>query len=116
VYEKIRSEEPFKANLEGDIWTVSGTLYRSDGKVDIGPAGDCNVKMSKDDARILFRLSIAGKRSWTDVFVARRSNLRTDLRDRSAQIGSHRRPADRRSSSSLLPSMADHPLSVSSVK
>src|SRR5215469_10540523 len=31
--EKIVSERPFKAKLDGDVWTVEGTLYCGDGKI-----------------------------------------------------------------------------------
>jgi hypothetical protein len=54
--ERIRSEEPFNANLEGDIWTVSGTLYCLDGKVGMCPGGTATVKISRNDAQILFMI------------------------------------------------------------
>ena len=58
VYGKkqIKSEEPFTAKLEGDVWTVSGTLHCSDGKggtTTICVGGVAAVKISRVDGRIL---------------------------------------------------------------
>lgn len=44
---KIRSEEPFVAGLEGDVWTVSGTLPKNT------MGGVAYVKLSRADGRIL---------------------------------------------------------------
>ena len=54
--EKIFSERPFKAKLDGEIWTVSGTLHCADGQG--GTTTDCvggtaEVRLSKRDGRIL---------------------------------------------------------------
>jgi hypothetical protein len=58
VYGKkvIESEEPFDANLKGDIWTVSGTLHCSDGNGGTTThcvGGVAVVKISKTNGRIL---------------------------------------------------------------
>jgi hypothetical protein len=51
---KILGERPFKATLQGDVWTVAGTLYCG------GPSGtQCDggtavVKISKTSGQILF--------------------------------------------------------------
>ena len=52
----IASERPFKAKLEGDVWTVEGTLYCGDGKVGTCFGGTATVKLSKNDTRILFMI------------------------------------------------------------
>jgi len=54
--QKIASERPFKAKLDGDVWTVDGTLYCADGKIGVCPGGTATVKLSKNDARILFMI------------------------------------------------------------
>jgi hypothetical protein len=54
--QKIVSERPFKATLDGDVWTVAGTLYCGDGKSGMCPGGTATVKLSKDDARVLFMI------------------------------------------------------------
>jgi hypothetical protein len=58
VYGKkhIESERPFTATLKGDVWTVWGTLYCSDGKG--GVTTDCVggvaiVKIDRRNGRIL---------------------------------------------------------------
>jgi hypothetical protein len=58
VYGKkqIQSEEPFQAELKGDVWTVHGTLHCPDGKG--GTTTNCvggvaGVKISKSKGRIL---------------------------------------------------------------
>ena len=56
---QIRSEEPFTAQLEGDVWTIGGTLRCPDGKG--GFTTDCDggtavIKLSKSDGRILFMM------------------------------------------------------------
>jgi hypothetical protein len=54
--QKIVSERPFTAILEGSVWTVEGTLYCGDGKPGSCLGGTATVKLSKDDARILFMM------------------------------------------------------------
>ena len=54
--EKVVSEKPFRAHLEKDIWTVSGTLHCKD--QDGNPTVQCHggvatVEISKTDGRIL---------------------------------------------------------------
>ena len=56
---QIRSEEPFIAQLKGDVWTVSGTRRCPDGKG--GFTTDCVggtavIKLSKSDGRVLFMM------------------------------------------------------------
>jgi hypothetical protein len=53
---QINSERPFKAVLKEHIWTVSGTLYCSDGKggtTTTCVGGTAEVQISKDDGRII---------------------------------------------------------------
>ena len=53
---QIASERPFSAKLEGDTWTVSGTLHCPDGKggtTTICVGGVAVVKISKIDARVV---------------------------------------------------------------
>src|SRR5579862_4165098 len=55
---RIAAERPFHATLEGDVWSVEGTLYCPDGTAST-PTHMCHggtavVKLSKTDARILF--------------------------------------------------------------
>lgn len=54
--QKIVSERPFKATLEGHVWTVAGALYCGDGKSQSCKGGTATVKLSKDDARVLFMI------------------------------------------------------------
>ena len=54
--QKITSERPFKATLDGGVWTVAGTLYCGDGKSESCNGGTAMVKLSKDDARVLFMI------------------------------------------------------------
>ena len=54
--QKIVSERPFTAKLDGDVWTVDGTLYCGDGKIGTCFGGAARVKLSKKDARILFMI------------------------------------------------------------
>jgi hypothetical protein len=54
--QKISSERPFTAKLEGDVWTVDGTLYCADGKIGLCPGGTARVRLSKNDGRILFMI------------------------------------------------------------
>jgi hypothetical protein len=61
VYGKkqIESEKPFNAELKNGVWTVSGTLRCPDGKggtTTYCSGGVAVVKISKDDARILFMM------------------------------------------------------------
>ena|SRR5437867_902976 len=56
---KVRSEEPFAAHLEGDVWTVGGTLRCPDGKGGFTThcvGGTAVVKLSRRDGRILFMM------------------------------------------------------------
>lgn len=58
VYGKkqIESEEPFTAKLKDGVWTVYGTLRCPDGKggtTTICVGGVAEIRISKDDARIL---------------------------------------------------------------
>ena len=53
---KIVSERPFKTTLDGHVWTVAGTLYCGDGESEMCAGGTATVKLSKDDARILFMI------------------------------------------------------------
>src|SRR5450755_1066852 len=46
--QKIASERPLKATLDGDVWTVEGTLYCGDGKPGMCPGGTATVKLSKN--------------------------------------------------------------------
>jgi len=53
----VESERPFTAKLEGDVWTVGGTLRCPDGKGGFTPqcdGGVAVVKISKIDAHILY--------------------------------------------------------------
>jgi hypothetical protein len=54
---RIESEEPFTAKLEKDIWTVSGTLWCSDGHggrtSGMCVGGTAVVQISKVDAHII---------------------------------------------------------------
>ena len=45
--EQMKSEEPFKVSLDGDIWTVKGALHH-------GPGGNAEVKLSKKDGAVLY--------------------------------------------------------------
>jgi NTF2 fold immunity protein len=61
VYGKkqIESEEPFSAALQGQVWTVGGTLRCPDGKGGVTTqcdGGVAVVRISKSDARILFMM------------------------------------------------------------
>jgi hypothetical protein len=47
----IRGEEPFRARLQGDVWTVMGTVHP------VGAfGGTAVVKLSKQNGRILFMI------------------------------------------------------------
>jgi hypothetical protein len=55
---QIADEQPFKASLEGDVWTVSGTLNCKDENGKIVSNQRCKggvavVKLSKIDGRII---------------------------------------------------------------
>ena len=54
--QRIASERPFKAKLDGDVWTIDGTLYCADGKTGICSGGTARVRLSRNDARILFMI------------------------------------------------------------
>jgi len=45
--EVVRSEEPFTASLDGNIWTVKGAIRPY-------PSGNAEAKLSKADGTILF--------------------------------------------------------------
>ena len=51
---KISDERPFKATLQGDVWTVEGTLHCDGPKGEICPGGTATVKISKTSGEILF--------------------------------------------------------------
>jgi hypothetical protein len=56
---QVESERPFSAKLNGEVWTVTGTLRCPDGKG--GTTTSCDggvaeVRIAKDDARILFMI------------------------------------------------------------
>jgi NTF2 fold immunity protein len=58
VYGKkqIRSEEPFTATLQDDVWTVAGTLHCPDGRggvTTVCVGGVAVVRISKADGRVL---------------------------------------------------------------
>jgi hypothetical protein len=56
---QIASERPFRATLQGDVWTVEGSLTCPDGKggtTTMCVGGTVLVKFSKTDARILFMM------------------------------------------------------------
>jgi NTF2 fold immunity protein of polymorphic toxin system component len=55
----IESERPFTATLKEGVWTVTGTLRCPDGKGGITASCDggvAEVRISKDDARILYMM------------------------------------------------------------
>jgi len=55
--EKVLAERPFKARLDGDVWTIDGTLHCPDGKggsTSTCLGGTAEVQLSKADGRILF--------------------------------------------------------------
>ena len=54
--QKIIAERPFKATLDGHVWTVAGTLHCGDDKSGMCFGGTATVKLSKDDARVLFMI------------------------------------------------------------
>ena len=54
--QKVISERPFIATLDGHVWTVAGTLYCGDGKSEMCAGGTATVKLSTDDARVLFMI------------------------------------------------------------
>lgn len=45
--EVVRSEEPFTASLDGNIWTIKGAVRPY-------PSGNAEAKLSKSDGTILF--------------------------------------------------------------
>ena len=61
VYGKkqIDSEQPFTATLNGDVWTIAGTLHCPDGRggvTTLCDGGVASVRISKKDARVLYML------------------------------------------------------------
>ena len=54
--QKIVSERPFKATLDGNVWTVEGTLHCGSDKEEMCFGGTATVKLSKNDARVLFMI------------------------------------------------------------
>jgi hypothetical protein len=56
----IESERPFSAQLKDQEWVVTGTLYCPDGKggtsTQCGNGGVATVRISKEDARILYMM------------------------------------------------------------
>jgi hypothetical protein len=53
---KIESERPFTATLKNGVWTVEGTLHCPDGTSTSCDGGVAEVRISKNDARILHML------------------------------------------------------------
>jgi hypothetical protein len=56
---QIKSEQPFKATLKNEVWTVGGTLHCSDGKGGITAlcaGGVAVVKIAKSDGRIQYMM------------------------------------------------------------
>jgi hypothetical protein len=54
-----QSERPFTATLKDGVWTVTGTLRCPDGKGGVTTSCDggvAEVRISKDDARILYMM------------------------------------------------------------
>lgn len=54
--DKVASEQPFKAELKDEIWTVSGTLHCPDGKggtTTLCDGGVAVVEISKVDAHVI---------------------------------------------------------------
>ena len=54
--EKIVGERPFKATLQGDVWTVEGTLHCEGPPGTTCPGGTAVVKISKTSGQILFMM------------------------------------------------------------
>jgi hypothetical protein len=54
--EKIAGERPFKATLQGDVWTVAGTLHCGGPPGTTCPGGTAVVKISKTSGQILFMM------------------------------------------------------------
>jgi hypothetical protein len=59
--DKIVAERPFSAELKGDVWTVAGTLYCTDGRGNPAPNDRCHggvatVRLSRIDGRVLFMI------------------------------------------------------------
>jgi hypothetical protein len=52
--EKILGERPFRAALQGDVWTVEGTLHCDGPSGTSCKGGTAVVKVSKTSGRILF--------------------------------------------------------------
>jgi NTF2 fold immunity protein len=54
--EKIVGERPFKATLQGDEWTVAGTVHCEGPPGTTCPGGTAVVKISKTSGQILFMM------------------------------------------------------------
>jgi hypothetical protein len=54
--EKILGERPFGAALQGDIWTVEGTLHCGGSPGTLCEGGTAVVKISKTSGQILFMM------------------------------------------------------------
>jgi hypothetical protein len=52
--EKILGERPFEAALQGDVWTVQGTLHCGGPPGTLCTGGTAVVKISKTSGQILF--------------------------------------------------------------
>jgi len=53
---RIVGERPFKAALQGDVWTVEGTLHCGGPPGTTCPGGTAVVKISKTSGQILFMM------------------------------------------------------------
>jgi hypothetical protein len=53
---QIESERPFTATLKNGVWTVTGTFRCPEGTPASCAGGVAEVRISKDDARILYML------------------------------------------------------------
>jgi NTF2 fold immunity protein len=53
---RIAGERPFKATLQGDVWTVEGTLHCDGPPGETCLGGTAIVKISKTSGTILFML------------------------------------------------------------
>lgn len=53
---QIVAERPFKATLQGDVWTVEGTLHCGGPHGAPCPGGTAVVKISKSSGQILFMM------------------------------------------------------------
>jgi len=53
---RIEGERPFNATLQGDVWTVEGTLHCDGPPGETCPGGTAVVKISKTSGQILFMM------------------------------------------------------------